>query len=108
MGRQSFGRQDCSPVFCYGDMMAIFADMRLSEGSHELGIGLMRAVEELEDPMQRTVMLLSLVGYNFREIAGFLTKENGPEDEQVTHETVRSAHDEARDIIKKKLGLPAA
>ena len=108
MGRQSFGRQDRSPAFCDGDLMAIFAEMRLSEGSHGLGIGLMRAVEELEDPMQRTVMLLSLVGYNFREIAGFLTKEDGPGDGQVTEETVRSAHDEARDIIKKKLGLLAA
>jgi hypothetical protein len=89
-------------------MMAIFADKRFSKGSHELAIDLMMAIEELEDPMQRTVMLLSLVGYDFREIAGFLTKENGPDDDRVTHETVRSAHDEAREIIKKKLRLPSA
>jgi hypothetical protein len=87
MRRQSFGQQDRSPAFRYGDMVAIFADKRLSEGSHGLAIDFMMAIEELENPMQRTVMLVSLVGYNFREIAGFLTKENGPEDEQVTQET---------------------
>jgi DNA-directed RNA polymerase specialized sigma24 family protein len=108
MGWQSFGRQNRSPVFCYGDMIGIFADKRLSEGSDELAIDLMMAIEELEDAMQRTVMLLSLVGYSFREIAGFLIKESDPEDDQVTEETVRSAHDEAREIIKKKLRLPAA
>jgi DNA-directed RNA polymerase specialized sigma24 family protein len=108
MRRQGFGRQDRSPVFCDGDLIAIFAEMRLSEGKHELGIDLMMAIEELEDAMQRTVMLLSLVGYSFREIAGFLIKENDREDDQVTEETVRGAHDEAREIIKKKLRLPAA
>jgi DNA-binding CsgD family transcriptional regulator len=100
-------RRGPSAVHCYGDAMPYFSDKKPQEGSTDLGLDLLMAIDELENPRQRAVMRLSILGHNYREIAEQLTK-NGTESKSVTYDMVRDAHEKAREILRKKLGLPPA
>jgi hypothetical protein len=95
------------PVHCVGNAMPNFSDEKPQESSTDLGLDLLMAIDELENPRQRAVMRLSILGHKYRAIAEQLTK-NDPEAKKVTYDMVRDAHEKAREILRKKLGLPPA
>ena len=100
-------RRGPSAVHCVGNAMPNFSDEKPQESSTDLGLDLLMAIDELENPRQRAVMRLSILGHNYRAIAEQLTK-NDPEAKKVTYDMVRDAHEKAREILRKKLGLPPA
>jgi hypothetical protein len=100
-------RRGPSAVHCCGDAMPYFGEETPQESTTDLGLDLLMAIDELENPRQRAVMRLSILGHNYRGIAEQLTK-NDPEGKKVTYDMVRDAHEKAREILRKKLGLPPA
>lgn len=92
-------------VNCYGDVMQYLSDRKHREGSSDLALDLIAAIDALQNPRQRAVMQLSLDGCTYQEIADRLTKANGSEGDKVTYEMVRGAYERAREILKKRLGL---
>lgn len=96
-------RRGRASVNCYGDGMLYLGDKKPREGSTDLAIDLIAAIGELENPRQRSVMQLSLLGCNYQEIADRLTEANGPEGDKVTYEMVRGAFEKARAVLRMKL-----
>jgi hypothetical protein len=98
-------RRSRKPIYCYGEEMPEVRDKTREEGSQDLALDLMEAINELENPRQRAVMQLSLLGYTYQEIAQKLTEGNSSDAGRVTYEMVRGAFEKAREILKKRLKL---
>jgi hypothetical protein len=101
-------RRGSASVQCYGDGMSCFDDKKLKEGPSDLRLDLIAAIGELENPRQRAVMQLSLLGCNYQEIADRLTTANGAGGAKVTYEMVRGAYERARAVLQKRLGVSVA
>lgn len=101
-------RRGRSAVTCYGDGMSYLGDKRPEAGTTDLALDLNAAIGELENPRQRAVMQLSLLGYTYQEIAYRLSEENHSGRAKVTYEMVRGAFERAREILKKRLAPQAA
>ena len=98
-------RRSREPIQCYGDGMPEVRDKKSNERSHDIAIDLKKAIRELENPRQRAVMELSLLGCTYQEIAERLTGESGPTGSKTTYEMVRGAFEKAREILKMRLKL---
>lgn len=74
------------------------------EGLSELYLELADAISELENPRQRAVMRLFLLGHDkYQEIADRLTEQNGLGGKEMTYEMVRFAFEKARKVLREKL-----
>src|SRR5262249_2748900 len=100
-------RRGRSAVNCYGDAMSYLDDKKPEAGTTDLAIDLTAAIEELENPRQRDVMRLSLLGYTYQEIADRLSEANEPGTGKVTYEMARGAFERARVLLKKRLASQA-
>jgi hypothetical protein len=98
-------RRSRKPIYCCGEEMSEFRDKRSKEKSKDIEIDLKKAIRELANPRQRSVMELSLLGCTYQEIAERLTGESGPTGGKTTYEMVRGAFEKAREILKKRLKI---
>ena len=96
-------RRGRSAVLCYGDGLSYLGDNQSDAGTTDLALDLTAAIEELENPRQRDVMRLSLLGYTYQEIADRLSEAYEPGGAKVTYEMVRGAFERARVLLKKRL-----
>jgi DNA-directed RNA polymerase specialized sigma24 family protein len=92
---------------CYGDALSYLDDKSSEAGTTDLALDLNAAIGELENPRQREVMRLSLLGYTYQEIADRLSEANEPGTVKVTYEMVRGAFERARAVLKKLLASQA-
>jgi DNA-directed RNA polymerase specialized sigma24 family protein len=74
----------------------------------EIQLALAMAIDKLENPRQRAVMRLSLLGYDYQEIKDMLIAKNDEIGRNLTYEKVRYAHEKGLEALRKWFRPPAA